>query len=49
MCVNFYSRKHLKGRLYPKAARTGSYSDANEVNLVNGKVVSKCVGIRQGP
>jgi hypothetical protein len=37
--------KHAKGKLYPKAARTGPYAYAQEVARVNGRVVSKYLGI----
>ncbi len=45
MCATVYYTKQVKGRLYPKAARTGPYAYANEVSRVRGKVVSKYVGI----
>lgn len=40
-----YYRKSIKGALYPKAARTGPYAYAQEVTRVNGKVVTKYIGI----
>jgi hypothetical protein len=39
----------MKGRLYPKAARTGPYAFAEEVRRVDGRVVSRYVGIVQVP
>jgi len=45
LCATVYYTKQVKGRLYPKAARTGPYAYANEVSRVRGKVVSKYVGI----
>ena len=35
----------MKGRLYPKAARTGLYAFAEEVTRVNGRVVTRYLGI----
>ena len=49
MCATVYYTKQVKGRLYPKAARTGPYAYANEVSRVRGKVVSKYVGIVKIP
>ena len=44
-----YYRKSKGGRLYPKAARTGPYAYAQEVTRVNGKVVTKYIGIVKVP
>lgn len=49
MCATVCYRKHLKGRLYPKAARTGPYAYAQEVTRVNGNVVTKYLGIVKVP
>lgn len=45
MCATVFYRKQINGRLYPKAARTGPYAFANEVNRVGSRVVSRYVGI----
>ncbi len=45
MCATVYYRKWVKGRIYPKAARTGPYAFAQEVKRVNGKVVTRYIGI----
>ena len=42
-------RKWTRGRLYPKAARTGPFAFAQEVNRVNGRVVTRYIGIVQVP
>lgn len=49
MCAIVYYRKSKGGRLYPKAARTGPYAYAQEVTRVNGKVVTKYIGIVRLP
>ena len=49
LCATVYYTKQVRGRLYPKAARTGPYAYANEVSRVRGKVVSKYVGIVKIP
>ena len=49
LCATVYYTKQVRGRLYPKAARTGPYAYANEVSRVRGKVVSKYVGIVRIP
>jgi len=49
LCATVFYRKLIKGRLYPKAARTGPYAFANEVSRVRGKVVSKYIGIVKVP
>lgn len=49
MCATAFYRKRIKGRLYPKAARTGPYAFAEEVRRVDGRVVSRYVGIVQVP
>ena len=38
MCATVFYRKHIKGRLYPKAARTGPYAFAQGVSRANGRV-----------
>ena len=45
MCATVFYRKLIKGKLYPKAARTGPYAFAQEVKRVNGKVVTRYIGI----
>ncbi len=47
MCATVFYRKHIKGRLYPKAARTGPYAFAQGVSRVNGRVVTRYLGIVQ--
>ncbi len=47
MCAIVLYRKRIRGRLYPKAARTGPYAFAQEVRRVNGKVVTTYLGIRE--
>lgn len=49
MCATILYRKVIKGRLYPKAARTGPYAYAQEVVRVNGKVVARYLGIARLP
>jgi hypothetical protein len=49
MCAIVLYRKWTKGRLYPKAARTGPYAFAQEVNRVDGRVVTRYIGIVQVP
>jgi hypothetical protein len=44
----FYT-KEINGRLYPKAARTGPYPFAQEVSRVDGKVVTRYIGIERLP
>ncbi len=46
MCATVHYTKHVKGRLYPKAARTGPYAFAQEVSRVDGRVISRYMGIR---
>jgi hypothetical protein len=45
LCATVLIRKKIRGRLYPKAARTGPCAYANEVSRVGGRVVSRYVGI----
>jgi len=45
LCAIVLYRKCVKGRLYPKAARTGLYAFAEEVTRVNGRVVTRYLGI----
>ncbi len=49
MCAIVFYRKCIRGKTYPKAARTGPYAFAQEVTRVNGKVVSRYVGIVSVP
>ena len=49
MCATVFYTKRIGGRLYPRAARTGAYAFAEEVSRVNGKVVSRYLGIRRPP
>jgi hypothetical protein len=49
LCATVFYRKCIHGRLYPKAARTGPYAFAEEVRRVDGRVVSRYVGIVQVP
>jgi hypothetical protein len=49
LCATVFYRKRIEGRLYPKAARTSPYAFAEEVRRVDGKVVSRYVGIVQVP
>ncbi len=47
LCAIVLYKKRIRGRLYPKAARTGPYAFAQEVSRVNGKVVMRYLGIVQ--
>ena len=47
MCATVFYRKRIRGRLYPKAARTGPYAFAQEVSRVDGRVVTRYLGIVQ--
>ncbi len=49
MCAIVFYRKHINGRLYPKAARMGPYTFAQEVNRVDGRVVTRYIGIVEVP
>ncbi len=49
MCATVLYTKWIKGKLYPKAARTGPYAFAEEVNRVNGRVVTRYLGIVEVP
>jgi hypothetical protein len=49
LCATVFYRKVINGRLYPKAARTGSYVYAQEVKRAKGKVVTKYLGIIKVP
>lgn len=45
-----YYTKTINGKLYPKAARADrSWAYCADTQRVDGKVVSKYVGIRQAP
>lgn len=45
MVATVFYTKQIKGKLYPKAARTGPYAFAQEVSRVHGKVVTRYIGI----
>jgi len=47
MCAIVYYTKTINGRRYPKAARTGPYAFAQEVTRVDGRVVTRYIGIVQ--
>ena len=47
MCAIVFYTKTINGRRYPKAARTGPFAFAQEVNRVNGRVVTRYLGIVQ--
>ncbi len=49
MCATVSYRRWINGKLYPKAARTGPFAFAEEVSRVNGKVVSRYLGIVKLP
>ena len=49
MCATVFYRKQIRGKLYPRAARTGPYAFAQEVSRVNGRVVTRYIGIVQVP
>ena len=49
MCAIVFYRKQINGRIYPKAARTGPYAFAQEVSRVDGRVVTRYLGIVQVP
>ena len=49
MCAIVFYRKRINGRLFPKAARTGPYAFAQEVRRVDGRVVTRYIGIVQLP
>ena len=49
MCATVLYRKWIRGRLYPKAARTGPFAFAQEVNRVDGRVVTRYLGIVEVP
>jgi hypothetical protein len=49
LCATVFYKKWIRGRLYPKAARTGPYAFAQEVSRVNGRVVTRYLGIVQVP
>ena len=49
MCATVFYRKQIRGRIYPKAARTGPCAFAQEVNRVDGRVVTRYIGIVQLP
>jgi hypothetical protein len=45
MCAIVYYTKTMNGRKFPKAARTGPYAFAQEVRRVDGRVVTRYIGI----
>jgi len=47
LCAIVYYTKTINGRRYPKAARTGPYAFAQEVSRVDGRVVTRYLGIVQ--
>jgi hypothetical protein len=47
LCAIVYYTKTINGRRYPKAARTGPYAFAQEVSRVDGRVVTRYLGIAQ--
>ena len=47
MCAIVFYTKTINGRRYPKAARTGPYAFAQEVTRVDGRVVTRYLGIVQ--
>lgn len=49
LCATVFYRKRINGNLYPKAARTGPFAFAEEVSRVNGRVVTRYVGIIKVP
>jgi len=49
LCATVFYKKWVRGKLYPKAARTGPYAFAQEVFRVNGRVVTRYLGIVQVP
>jgi len=49
LCPTVFYRKQIKGKLYPKAARTGPYAFAQEVSRVRGNVVTRYFGIVRVP
>ena len=49
MCATVYYKKWIRGKLYPRAARTGPYAFAQEVSRINGRVVTRYIGIVQVP
>jgi hypothetical protein len=49
LCATVFYKKWIRGRLYPKAARTGPFAFAQEVNRVDGRVVTRYLGIVEVP
>ena len=49
LCATVLYREQINGRLYPKAARTGPYCFAEKVSRVNGRLVSRYLGIVRLP
>jgi hypothetical protein len=49
LCAIVFYKKVIKGKTYPRAARTGPYAYAQEVVRIDGKVVTKYIGIVRIP
>jgi len=49
LCAIVFYKKRIRGKLYPKATRTGPYAFAQEVSRVDGSVVTRYLGIMQVP
>jgi len=49
LCAIVFYKKRIRGKLCPKAARTGPYAFAQEVSRVDGRVVTRYLGIMQVP
>jgi hypothetical protein len=49
LCAIVFYKKRIRGKLYPKAARTGPYAFAQEVSRVDMRVVTRYLGIMQIP
>jgi len=49
LCATVFYKKWVRGKLYPKAARTGPFAFAQEVSRVDGRVVTRYIGIVQVP
>ena len=49
LCATVFYKKWIRGRLYPKAARTGPFAFVQEVSRVDGRVVTRYIGIVHVP
>ena len=49
LCAIVFYKKRINGQVYPKAARTGPYAYAQKVERINGKVVTRYIGIARVP